>query len=31
MIYKTWHDVNLLHHIKDLPDCIRELFQVELQ
>ena len=23
----TWLDVNFLHHIKDLPDCFRELFE----
>ena len=27
MIYKTWLDVNFLHHIKYLPDCFRELFE----
>jgi len=31
VIYKTWLDVNFLHHIKDLPDCVRELFEVELE
>jgi len=31
VIYKTWLDVNFLHQIKALPDCVRELFEVELE
>jgi len=31
VIYKTWLDVNFLNDIKDLPDCVCELFEVELE
>jgi len=27
----TWLDVNFLNHGRDLPDCVCELFEVELE
>jgi len=30
-MYKIWLDVNFLNHSNDLPDCVCELFEVELE